>query len=113
MLVNRIDDNLNPVGIESDLNGTDHDKYKRNFVQKVQNLISKTVLSRIDISIERYKEKNCLLVRCEGRKKGMDLEYLQSIKDKNVQECYVRTEAAVIKLEGKDLINFHKQMDQD
>ena len=54
-----------------------------------------------------------MLVKCDGRKKGMDLEYLQSIKDKNIQECFVRTEGAVIKLEGKDLIDFHKQMDQD
>ena len=37
----------------------------------------------------------------------------KGIKDKNIQECFVRTEGAVIKLEGKDLINFHKQMDQD
>ena len=57
VLIIGIDDELNPIGIESDLNGTDHDKYKRNFVQKVQNLIGKTVLSRIDINIEKYKEK--------------------------------------------------------
>ena len=106
-LILGIDDNLNAIGIDKDKFGKDYDKYRRNFVQKIENLIGKSFLDRINMSIEKYQKKDVFLVQCKGRQNKNELAYLSSI-DKKTQDLYLRTEGKVVKLEGKEIADFLK-----
>ena len=102
-----IDDQLNPIGIDRDKFGDNYDKFRRNFVQKIENYIGKTILNRLSMDIEEYKGKDCFVVECEAHNGDEStFTYVQSLKDKNVKEMFVRTEGKVVKLEGKDLADF-------
>ena len=77
------------------------------FVQKIENYIGKTILNRLSMDIEEYKGKDCFVVECEAHNGDEStFTYVQSLKDKNVKEMFVRTEGKVVKLEGKDLADF-------
>ena len=105
-LIIGIDDKMNVIGIEKDKFRENYDKFRRNFVQKVENLIGKSILDRINMELREYKYKKIFIVKCEARKKGSELVYLLSLKDKITKELYIRTEAKVVKLDGKELVDF-------